>query len=240
MKIKISIKEVSINFLDKKTTLKDFFLSKKVNLKKKSDGLSKISLEILPGERVGIIGGNGAGKSTLMRLIAGIYSPCFGKIDVDGKVAPLIELGAGFNGEMSARENVLMNGVLMGATRKSILEKMDDIFKFAELDEYQDTPLKYFSTGMGMRLSFAIGTNVEADILLLDEVFAGGDASFVKKARNKMLELINRAKIVVLVSHDLSLIQEVCNRVILLEKGRIIMDGNPENVCRVYLKKVHA
>lgn len=237
MNAKIKISNVSLEFDIKKTTLKEFFIRKKDISRLNVDGIHELSLEVVPGERVGVIGGNGAGKSTLMRLIAGVYKPTYGSVVTQGRLAPLIELGAGFNGEMDADENVIMNGVLMGASIKEVKDKINDVFDFAELNDYKKTPLKYFSTGMGMRLSFAIGTSIHPDILLLDEVFAGGDLGFLAKARRRMLSLIDVAKIVVLVSHDLNLIKEVCNRVIWIEKGRLVADGKPKDVCDQYLNR---
>ncbi len=234
MKAKIELKNVNIEFDNSSTSLKDIFTqTKKLSVKPK-DGLKNISIEILQGDRVGVIGRNGAGKSTLLRVIAGIYTPDSGAVSITGKIAPLIELGVGFNGEMTGEENVMLSGVLMGATRNEMKRKIDEIFDFAELSEYRHTPLKYYSTGMGMRLSFSLATSIDPEILILDEVFAGGDSSFVKKASGRMNEKINNAKIVLMVSHDMNLIKSICNRIIWLEKGVVKKVGTVEELCSAY------
>ncbi len=234
MKAKIELKNVNIEFDNSSTSLKDIFTqTKKLSVKPK-DGLKNISIEILQGDRVGVIGRNGAGKSTLLRVIASIYTPDSGAVSITGKIAPLIELGVGFNGEMTGEENVMLSGVLMGATRNEMKRKIVEIFDFAELSEYRHTPLKYYSTGMGMRLSFSLATSIDPEILILDEVFAGGDSSFVKKASGRMNEKINNAKIVLMVSHDMNLIKSICNRIIWLEKGVVKKVGTVEELCSAY------
>ena len=234
MKAKIKLNNVQIEFNNSSTSLKDVFIRAEKQSQKPKDGLKNISLEINQGDRVGIIGKNGAGKSTLLRAIAGIYAPDSGTVSIEGKIAPLIELGVGFNGEMTGEENVFLSGVLMGATRKQMMEKIDEIFEFAELSEYRQTPLKYYSTGMGMRLSFSLATSIDPEILILDEVFAGGDSSFVKKASTRMNEKINSAKIVLMVSHNIDLIKSICNRIVWLEDGAIKKIGNVEELCSDY------
>lgn len=234
MKTKIILKNIQLEFKNNNTSLKDFFIfNRNKNLKPK-DGLKNINLEIHQGEKVGVIGSNGAGKSTLLRIISGIYFPDSGNIEVCGKVAPLIELGVGFNGEMTGEENVILSGVLMGATLSEIRDRVDEIFKFAELEEYRHTLLKYYSTGMGMRLSFSLATNIKPEILILDEIFAGGDASFVKKASKRMNDMINSAQILLMVSHNIQQIKLFCNRVIWLENGYIKKIGSAEEMCAEY------
>jgi ABC-type polysaccharide/polyol phosphate transport system ATPase subunit len=234
MSTKIVLKNIQLEFNNDNINLKDYIIRNRVKIAKPKDGLRDISLEIFQGEKVGIIGSNGAGKSTLLRIIAGIYFPDSGSIEVYGKVAPLIELGVGFNGEMSGEENVILSGVLMGVTLNEIKGRVDEIFKFAELEEYRNTLLKYYSTGMGMRLSFSLATIIKPEILILDEIFAGGDASFVKKASLRMNEMINSAQILIMVSHNIQQIKLFCNKVIWLENGAIKKIGLPEEVCSEY------
>lgn len=234
MNVKITLKNIELEFRNNNTSLKDFFIFKRNEIAKPKDGLRNISLEIFQGEKVGVIGSNGAGKSTLLRIISGIYYPDRGSIEVSGKVAPLIELGVGFNGEMTGEENVILSGVLMGSTLCEIKDRVDEIFKFAELEEYRHTLLKYYSTGMGMRLSFSLATNIKPEILILDEIFAGGDASFVKKASKRMNDMINSAQILLMVSHNTQQIKLFCNKVIWLENGRIKKMGSAEEICSEY------
>ncbi len=193
-----------------------------------------LSLRIDHGERVGVIGPNGAGKSTLLKVITGIYHPTRGVVRLAGSVSPLIELGAGLNPELSGRENIFLMGALLGFGPKAMAQKVGRILDFAGLAESAATPIKYYSTGMLMRLAFAIATDVEPGILLIDEVFAGGDAEFVRKATDRMNHLMDNSKIVVLVSHSLSLIRSIARRVIWLESGQIVRDGSPEEVCSQY------
>jgi ABC-type polysaccharide/polyol phosphate transport system ATPase subunit len=233
MTTKIILKNIHLEFKNNNTSLKDLFIFNQKKTKPK-DGLKDINLEIRRGEKVGIIGSNGAGKSTLLRIISGIYFPDSGSVEVSGKVAPLIELGVGFNGEMTGEENVMLSGVLLGATLSEIKDRIDEIFKFAELEDYRDTLLKYYSTGMGMRLSFSLATSIKPEILILDEIFAGGDASFVKKASKRMNEMIDNAQILLMVSHNIHQIKLFCNRVIWLENGGIKRMGSVEEICAEY------
>lgn len=200
--------------------------------------LNKINLEIRGGERVGIIGLNGAGKSTLLKTIVGIYSPQEGQISVRGNVTPLIELGTGFDPEQSGRENIYLNGAMLGRGRAQMRAYEDQIIDFAELRESIDQPIKYYSSGMMGRLAYAIGTMLDPEILLIDEVFSTGDARFVNKAMDRMAHLLNNSKIVVMVSHNIDQVKQLCNRIILLDHGQIIKDGSPEDVAEFYEEEI--
>lgn len=196
--------------------------------------LRGINLEVKEGERLGIVGHNGAGKSTLARVIAGIYRPTEGAVDVEGKIVPLFQIGVGFNPELTGMENVQVAGTILGFTIAEIRAKAPGIFQFAELEEFAHLPIKYYSRGMGVRLAFTTATEADADILILDEVFGGGDITFKHRAIERMNKLLDRTKIVIQVSHETDLVQKVCNRVIWLRKGEIVMDGAPEQVVRAY------
>lgn len=198
-----------------------------------------LNISIQHGERLGIIGGNGSGKTTLLKLMSGIYHPTRGTIRVRGRISPLIELGAGFNIELSARENILLNGAFLGFSRSQMMEKTEAILDFAELHESGDMPIKYYSSGMMLRLAFSIATDVEPEILLIDEIFGAGDASFVGRATERMHALLDNSHIAVFVSHNLQLIQDMCTRAIWLDHGRIQLEGNPAEVCHAYLLSVH-
>lgn len=192
--------------------------------------LRGVSLEISEGERVGIIGPNGAGKSTTLKAIAGLYPITGGKIETIGKVQSLLDLGVGFEIEATGRENILYRGLLLGETPESLKEKTEEIIEFADLGEFIDYPIKAYSSGMIVRLAFAISTMIQGDILLLDEIFGAGDAQFMKKATNRIKDLIEQAHILVFVSHDFHTIKEICTRAVWLENGQIVMDGQAEYV----------
>lgn len=197
--------------------------------------LTDISFSIQQGERVGIIGSNGSGKSTLLRVLAGIYPLAEGLVEVKGKVQNLFDLSLGFEPEATGRENILYRGLVMGATHQEIAARTDDVIEFAGLGDFIDLPVRMYSSGMTVRLAFALSSYLNGDILLIDEIFGAGDADFHKKAIARMNEIISDAGIVVFVSHDLTTIQEICNRVIWLDHAEIAMDGNPAEVCAAYL-----
>lgn len=199
-----------------------------------------LNLSITHGTRLGIIGRNGAGKSTLLKLICGIYRPTLGRIRVRGRVAPLIELGAGMIPDLPGEDNIVLNGTLMGFSRAEMREKVDGILEFAGLNEYRTMPVKYYSSGMAVRLAFATATEVNPEILLLDELFASGDAEFIEKSRARMMTLIDRAHIMVLVSHSMDLIEQLCNRCIRIEHGKVVSDGSPNEVIRNYTSAVES
>jgi ABC-type polysaccharide/polyol phosphate transport system ATPase subunit len=193
-----------------------------------------LHLCVTHGQRVGIVGANGAGKSTLLKMLNGIYPPTEGTIHIRGRVSPVLELGSGFNAELSAAENILLNGAFLGFARQEMAGKVERIIEFAGLHDFRTLPVKYYSSGMMLRLAFAIATDVEPEILLLDEIFAAGDAAFSKKAMTRMTSLLDASHIAILASHNLNLIQEFCTRALWLERGRVVMDGDPADVCRAY------
>lgn len=199
-----------------------------------------LNLTIPQGCRLGILGPNGAGKSTLLKMICGIYRPTCGSIHVRGQIAPLIELGAGMIAELSGEENIYLNGAFMGRSRREMQEKVERIFEFAGLQNFRHVPIKYYSSGMVLRLAFSTASDLNPEILLLDEIFAAGDAEFVQRARARMEKLVDASHIVVIVSHQLELINQMCNRAIHIENGRIVDDGPPKEVSRRYLDGVNA
>lgn len=194
--------------------------------------LDNVNLSVKKGEIIGIIGHNGAGKSTLLKHLAGITNPTSGAVEVRGSVAPLIEVGAGLHPELTGRENVYLNGSILGIAKETITRKLDDIVSFSELDGFFDTPVKRYSSGMRVRLGFAIATSFEADILIIDEVLAVGDLAFQRKCFSRLENMIkNKNMTVLLVSHNIRQVSRLCSRTILLENGKIIADGNPSDIC---------
>ena len=199
--------------------------------------LKDISFEVREGECLGIIGRNGAGKSTLLALLLGIMNPTKGTVDIQGRKTPLLELGAGFNPEMTGRENAMLNGVLLGLTEKEVLRKMDDIIEFAELGEYIDMPARIYSSGMYMRLAFSIAIHTRPNVLLLDEILSVGDESFTKKSNKALKDLVGGGATTVFVSHNMDAIRSLCNRVIWLDCGAIKAIGDTEKVVNDYLSE---
>ncbi|BAN36782.1 polysaccharide/polyol phosphate ABC transporter ATPase [Sulfuricella denitrificans skB26] len=199
--------------------------------------LDDVTFSIEPGEVVGIIGHNGAGKSTILKLLANISKPSSGSIQVKGKVAPLIEVGAGLVPELTGRENIYLNGSILGMKRAEINNKLDDIVAFAELEEFIDTPIKRYSSGMQVRLGFGIATSVDSDILIVDEVLAVGDLAFQRKSFGRMTELIkDRNRTVLIVSHNIRQIERICTRAILLDHGKLARDGVVGDVCDAFFR----
>jgi len=199
--------------------------------------LRDVSLNIQKGKTVGIIGRNGSGKSTLLKLINRILKPDAGTVVVDGTTAALIELGAGFHPELTGRENVLINGVILGLTKNDIKAKFEEIVEFAELQDYMDEPVRTYSTGMSMRLGFSVAVNVDPEILLLDEVLAVGDAAFSKKCIERMNHFKQVGKTIILVTHDLEMVRSWCDEAVWLHDGMIKLQGNPDNVVEAYSKE---
>jgi ABC-type polysaccharide/polyol phosphate transport system ATPase subunit len=207
--------------------------------------LDDVDFTLEQGEVVGIIGPNGAGKSTLLKLLARIISPTHGSVTVNGSVAPLIEVGAGMVPDLTGRENVLLNATILGMKRSEIAKKFDEIVAFAELEDFIDTPIKRYSTGMQVRLGFSLATCVDADILIVDEVLAVGDLAFQRKCFDRMEALIKRqGRTVLLVSHNVRQVERMASRVILLDHGKVVSDGNAAEVCNVFVdrsnQKIHA
>ncbi len=198
--------------------------------------LNNINLTVGTGEIIGIIGRNGSGKSTLLRTISGIYEPDFGSVHVSGRISALLQLGTGFNTMLSGRENIILGGLTLGNSRSEIDAQMDLIIDFAELGEFIDIPMRYYSSGMMSRLSFALIISLEPDIILIDETLSVGDIGFQKKAKAEMKRLLEKASCQLIVSHDLATIERICTRAILLEEGKIYVDDEPKIVIKEYEK----
>lgn len=239
--IAISVKNVSKNFKlphEKADSVKSLFVNP-FNKDRKSfevqHALHDISFDIPKGEFFGIVGRNGSGKSTLLKIIAGIYKPNEGHVTVNGRLVPFIELGVGFNPELTGRENVYLNGALMGFSEKEVDQKYDAIVDFAELERFMDQKLKNYSSGMQVRLAFSVATILaDSDILLIDEVLAVGDADFQKKCFRYFLSLKKQKRTVVFVSHDMDAVERFCDRAVLIDKNRLVMTGSPKKVAQEY------
>src|SRR5215212_8258039 len=200
--------------------------------------LEDVSFTVPKGSTYGVIGRNGSGKSTALKLVAGITKPTTGSIRVDGRISALIELGAGFHPEISGRENVFINGIMLGLTKREIQERFDEIVDFAELREFIDAPVKTYSSGMYMRLGFAVAINVNPDVLLVDEVLAVGDEGFTHKCLDKFAEFRRRGKTILLVTHSLNLVERFCDEALWLDGGEAMIHGDPKRVVGAYLTKV--
>ncbi len=235
----IQVNDVSMRFnlaKEKSESLKEYFLQI-AHGKLKFDefyALKNVSLTVQPGDFYGLIGLNGSGKSTLLKVISGVYKPTTGNCVVRGTIAPLIELGAGFDMDLTARENIYLNGTVLGFTPKYIREKFDEIVEFSELHDFLDVPLKNYSSGMVARIAFAIATITKPDILIADEILSVGDFLFQQKCEERMQKLMSGGTTVILVSHSIEQIERMCNKVAWLEHGRIKMNGPTEEVCGAY------
>lgn len=196
--------------------------------------LKDVTFSVRPGETFGIIGKNGSGKSTLLKLITGIMNPDFGKIEINGRVSALLELGAGFHPDLTGTENIYLNGSIMGLTRSEIRARFDEIVRFSELEDFIDTPIKHYSSGMYMRLGFSIAINVDPDILVIDEVLAVGDQGFQGKCLDKIRDFKRKGKTIIFVSHDLSVTSQLCSRAIWLEEGQVAARGSTQRVVESY------
>ena len=203
---------------------------------KKQQVLKGLDFTIKKGEFLGIVGRNGSGKSTLLKILAGIYYPSKGEVTVNGTLVPFIELGVGFNPELTGRENVYLNGALLGFSNKEMDSMYDDIWKFAELEQFQDQKLKNYSSGMQVRLAFSIAIRAKGDILVLDEVLAVGDAAFQQKCNDYFKDLKNNGQTIILVTHSMGDVRKFCTRAIMIEGGKIVHDGDPKEVADEYLK----
>jgi ABC-type polysaccharide/polyol phosphate transport system ATPase subunit len=241
----ISIENVSKHFKIlhlKPKSLKEAFIQKVWNQKLEKQefwALKDVDFTIEPGQTVGIIGTNGSGKSTLLKIIARIFMPTQGSVTVNGQVAALLELGAGFHPDFSGRENILINGVMLGLSRKEINRKMDAIIAFAELEQFIDNPVKTYSSGMYMRLGFSIAVNINPDILLIDEILAVGDYYFQKKCFEKMDEFKKNKKTIIFVSHDLGTVEKFCSQIAWLHYGKLMAYGPVKSVLSEYTEKVN-
>ena len=225
-------------YLDKANTIKEkllFLFSR--NRKEKREVLSGINAKIKKGEVVALIGTNGSGKSTLLKLMTKIIYPNKGRITTNGKLTSLLELGAGFHPDFSGRENIYFNASIFGLTKKEIDERLDNIIEFSELEHFIDNPVRTYSSGMYMRLAFSVAINVDADILLIDEILSVGDEHLQNKCFNKMLELKNEGKTMVFVTHSMDSVKKLCDRTIWLKDGKIKMDGNTNDVVEKYINE---
>jgi ABC-type polysaccharide/polyol phosphate transport system ATPase subunit len=200
--------------------------------------LTDVSFQVDPGETVGVVGANGSGKSTLLKLLAGVLKPTTGTVDVRGRLAALLELGAGFHPEISGRENVLINGLLLGLTKREVAARFDEIVRFAELEEFIDAPVKTYSSGMAVRLGFAIAAHSDPDVLLVDEVLAVGDEAFARRSLEKFGEFERAGKTLLFVSHDLGLVADRCRRALWLDRGRLAADGPSAETIALYRENV--
>ena len=220
----------------KKTTFRQSFsgLLQRGERAKEFWALRDVSFRIVHGESLAVIGPNGAGKSTLLQVLAGIILPSAGSVDVRGQVSSLLTLGAGFDLDLTGRDNILLAGAFLGIDSGEMQRRIQGIVEYADIGDFIDAPIKTYSSGMRARLGFAIATSVDPDILLLDEVLATGDATFRAKSKARVLELVRGAKAIVLVTHDMNWVTEYCNRAILLEKGHVIVEGDPAEVVRVH------
>lgn len=235
----ISVKNVSMVFnlaIEKVDSLKEYVLKllKKQLMVQEFYALRDVSLEIQPGESVALIGANGSGKSTLLKVIAGVMHPTKGSVSVRGSIAPMIELGAGFDPELTARENVYLNGAVLGYDHKFIQEHFNSIIDFAELWDFVDVPVKNFSSGMVARLGFAIATEIRADILIVDEVLAVGDFRFQEKCKKRMTELLSGGTTLLFVSHSTQQVRQLCQKAAWIKNGRLHKFGEVNEVCDCY------
>jgi ABC-type polysaccharide/polyol phosphate transport system ATPase subunit len=235
----ISVQDVSITYrttFERTPTLKDAIVrfGRGERVVREVQAVKHVSFDLAQGSILGIVGHNGAGKSTLMRAIAGIMPPTEGRIEVRGRVSTLLALGVGFNAQLSGKENVLLGGLAAGLSREQVAERYDEITEFAELGDFMEMPMKTYSSGMFSRLAFSVAVHMEPDILLVDEALSAGDASFRHKANAKMQELLSQARTMIMVSHALGTIKDLCNEAIWLDHGSMMMHGTPEEVVDAY------
>lgn len=221
-----SMKEYMIAFFKRKLKYKEFW------------ALKNATFSINKGEVVGIVGCNGAGKSTLLKIISGIYKPTEGNVTVKGNIVPMLELGSGFDHDLSGRENIFLNGAILGYSKKFLEERYDSIVEFSELEKFIDVPIRNYSSGMLMRLAFSIATIIEPEILIVDEILAVGDAHFQAKSKKRMLELMQGGTTVIFVSHSIEQIEELCDKVIWLENGMVKMIGDTQSICALYKQSI--
>lgn len=240
--IAVSVKDVTVRFnlaREKVETLKEYFVRLIKKRRAQIDqfyALRDISFDIPKGDSFALLGSNGSGKSTMLKVISGIYKPYKGQVKVSGTIAPMIELGAGFDMELTARENVYLNGCILGYNRTFMEEKFNEIIDFAELWDFVDVPVKNFSSGMQARLGFAIATIIKPEILIVDEILAVGDAHFQEKCKHKMDELKSGGTTLILVSHNIDQVLETCKHAAWINKGTLMMVGDAEEVCNEYMK----
>ncbi|MBR4461182.1 MAG: ABC transporter ATP-binding protein [Erysipelotrichaceae bacterium] len=237
----IEVKNVSMKFRmsdEPINSLKEIFTTALSGKLKYNEflALDDVSFDLEKGKTLGLIGKNGAGKSTTLKLISGILKPTMGSIIVRGNVVPMLELGAGFDLELTGRENIYLNGAILGYSKDYLQSKFDEIVDFAEIREFIDMPIRNYSSGMMARLAFSIASVVQPEILIVDEILAVGDVAFQEKSYNRMKELMSGGATVLFVSHDLDKIEEMCDEVIWLDKGKVVMKGKTKKVCAAYRK----
>lgn len=239
----IRIKNVSMKFnmdIEKDFSIKQAFINLFTKKKKKKNeyfwALKNVTFSVNKGDVVGLIGSNGAGKSTLLKVVSGVMKPTSGKVEVDGVISPMIELGAGFDQNLTARENIYLNGAILGYSKKFLDSKFDEIVEFSELKDFLDVPVKNFSSGMTAKLAFSIATIVEPEILIVDEILSVGDLRFQEKSKNKMMEMIKGGTTVLYVSHSLESIKDLCNKVVWLDHGQVVKMGDTKEICDEYYK----
>lgn len=238
----IDVQNVSMCFnmtTEKISGLKEFLIKRLKNQISytKFWALSDVSFRVNRGELFGVLGLNGAGKSTLLKTVAGVLKPTEGSVNISGRMAPLIELGAGFDAELTARENIYLNGAILGYSKKEMNARFAEIVEFSELQDFIDVPVKNYSSGMYARLGFAIATSTRPDILIVDEILSVGDFKFQQKCEAKISEMVKEGTSVLLVSHSIDQIRNLCSRGIILEKGQLIKEGNIEELCDFYYSK---
>lgn len=235
----IEVSHVSMRFnmaKEKHESLKEYFvaLAKGKLQFEEFYALKDVCLQVEKGDFYGLVGLNGSGKSTLLKIISGVFKPTTGHVKVNGTIAPLIELGAGFDMDLTARENIYLNGTVLGLTPKYIDERFDEIVAFSELQDFMDVPLKNYSSGMVARIGFAIATITKPDVLIADEILSVGDFLFQKKCEQRMQELMSGGTTVILVSHSIEQIERMCNKVCWLSHGEVVMDGPAQEICKAY------
>lgn len=240
----IKVNNVSMRFnlgIEKSFSLKQFFVDA-FNPKKRKDkktkqefwALKDVNFSVKRGEVIGFVGSNGAGKSTMLKVIAGVMKPTKGRVDIGGNICPMIELGAGFDMDLTARENIYLNGAVLGYSKDFLDKKFDEIVEFSELHDFLDVPVRNFSSGMIARLAFSIATIVDPEILIVDEILSVGDIAFQQKSENKMRSMIGGGTTVLYVSHSIESIKSLCDRVVWLEKGKIVKMGDTKLICDEY------
>ena len=237
MENSIIVKNISKKFIiEKQNRITGIFKKNQSETLRTIYALENISFNVSKGEVLGIIGLNGSGKTTLLRIIAGVYQPDEGEIKINGNIAPLMQLGAGFNRELNALDNILLNGMLLGISKQEIQNKIKEILEYAELEKYSNLKLKYFSAGMRARLAFSIAVQIDSDIFLIDEILSVGDKEFQKKSYETIFSLKKRNKTVIHTTHNLKRLIEFSDRVIVLDKGKMLIDAKPEIAIQKYLE----
>jgi ABC-2 type transport system ATP-binding protein len=232
----ISMQKVRLDF-PRRRSLKSYVLNLFQRQDNQFTALKGINLEIEKGEIIGVIGTNGCGKSTLLRVITGIYPPNEGVCRVNGNISLLAGLGTGFSGHQTGRENAILYGSILGYTEEKIIEKLPEIISFSELGEFIDEPIRTYSAGMKARLGLAVASAIQPDILLIDEVLGVGDPTFKEKSTNRIMEMVQEAGTVVIVSHSFGMLSKICDRIVLMEKGKIIQQGDPNEVIQTYYNR---